>query len=147
MSGWAPKDKQPWAQGEPYTTYNRRALQLRARLMPYLYSITFEAHRTGVPPVRAMNLEFPDEQWEGANDSLAYQFMSGPSFLVAPVFRDESLRDGIALPAGEWVDYADGARHVGPKILDAYPAPLDKLPVFVRAGSIIPMWPPMLFFR
>jgi len=149
MSGWASHDKQPWAHGEPYTSYNRKSLQLRARLMPYLYSLSYEAHLTGLPPVRAMTLEFPDESWAGVNKSysLMYQFMSGPFFLVAPVFKNESTRDAIALPTGKWTDYVTGKSYVGPQVVNGYDAPLDTLPVFVRSGAIIPMWPAMEFFQ
>lgn len=148
MSGWAPHDKQPWAFGEPYTTYNRRSLTLRARLTPYLYSLSWEAHQTGLPPARAMVLEFPEENWPDwvANESLLhYQFMSGPSFLVAPVYRNESFRDGIALPSGEWIDFNSRERYTGPQVVDGYEAPLHVLPVFVRAGAIVPMWPDMQY--
>lgn len=149
MSGWAPSDKQPWVFGNPYTSYNRRALRLRARLTPYLYTLSWEAHMTGVPPARAMVLEFPDEDWpskaDGTPVTLDYQFMSGPFFLVAPVFRNETTRDNITLPSGEWIDYSNGERYVGPQVIDQYPAPLNKVPVFVRAGAIIPMWPLMQY--
>lgn len=49
------------------------------------------------------------------------------------------------LPSGEWIDYETSERYEGPQALDAYPCPLEKLPVFVRAGAIIPMWPVMNF--
>ncbi|CAL1166590.1 unnamed protein product [Cladocopium goreaui] len=141
MSGWAKYDKQPWTFGEPYTSYNRKWLQLKASLTPYLYSLAFQAYLTGEPPVRAMELEFPHEIWSNKS-ALQYQFMSGPSFLVAPVFRNETHRDHILLASGEWIDYSDGfTRYSGPRTLDSYPCPLENLPVFVRAGAIIPMWP------
>jgi len=144
MSGWAKTDKQPWTYGEPYTSHNRKALELRAQLTPYLYSLSFEAHQYGVPPVRAMALEFPEESWEGADpEYLNYQFMSGPSFLVAPIFKPGTVREGIILPSGEWIDYNTGRHFEGPKVLGNYEAALDVLPVFVRAGAIVPMWPLM----
>lgn len=147
MSGWAPKDKQPWTYGEPYTTFNRRALELKAKLTPYLYSLSFEAFLTGVPPIRAMPLEFPLELWPRVNTSfsLMYEFMCGPWFLVAPVFEDASTRSGIALPEGEWVDFTTGERMTGTRVLDDYYAPLNIVPVFVRAGAVVPMWPLMQF--
>jgi len=141
MSGWAKYDKQPWAFGEPYTSYNRKWLQLKASLTPYLYSLAFQAYLTGEPPVRAMELEFPHELWSNKS-ALQYQFMAGPSFLVAPIFRNDTFRDHIILANGEWIDYTDGfTRYHGPRTLNSYPCPLEKLPVFVRAGAIIPMWP------
>ena len=157
MSGWAGNpDKQPWTWGEPYTSINRMYLKLKAALTPYHYSLSREAFDTGVPPVRAMALEFP------ADDALllngtgsAMQFMVGPSLLVAPVYRPlgagGDARDGIYLPAtpGGWVDYWDGAAYGAkddskPTTLDGYASPLEKLPLFVRAGAILPMWPASL---
>eukprot|EP00913_Durusdinium_trenchii_P013045 g12245.t1 len=149
MSGWAPHDKQPWAFGEPYTSYNRKWLQLRARLTPYLYSLSFHAHVTGLPPVRAMELEFPEESqtWTmSTRSSLAYQFMSGPFFLVAPVYENSTTRSDILLPTGEWIDFFDENRRLqGPSIQTMH-CPLQEMPVFVRSGAIIPMWPLLNFF-
>jgi len=146
MSGWAPKNKQPWVFGEPYTTINRKYLKLKMRLMPYLYTMAHEAHTTGVPTVRAMVLEYPEDPMTWSVDT-QYQFMSGPSFLVAPVYQDTDKRNGIYLPEGEWIDYWNGDVYVGPQVLDFYDAPLDTLPVFVKAGAIVPMWPQMLHHR
>jgi alpha-glucosidase (family GH31 glycosyl hydrolase) len=62
---------------------------------------------------------------------------------VAPVYKDEEIRDSIYFPGGKWIDYWDGKAYSGKTWLNGYKAPLDKLPLFVRAGSIIPMYPPM----
>eukprot|EP00913_Durusdinium_trenchii_P009255 g8698.t2 len=93
-----------------------------------------------------MELEFPHEQWSDTS-ARQYQFMSGPFFLVAPVFRNETKRSvPILLPSGEWIDYSDGiTRYQGPATLNAYNCPLDQLPVFVQAGAIVPMWPSLNF--
>lgn len=146
ISGWAPQGKQPWAFGEPYTSYNRKFLNLKMQLTPYLYSYSWEAHQTGVPTARAMVLEFPDDPttWDNTTQ---YQFMSGEWLLVAPMYQPGLLRNGIYLPEGDWIDYWDGTRYQGPMTLDAYPAPLDKMPLFVRAGAIIPMYPEGLYDR
>jgi len=151
MSGWAANpDKQPWTWGEPFTTYNRAALKLKSRLTPYMYSASREAYDTGVPPVRAMLLEFPEDEvlYTPSNGS-SYQFLSGASLLVAPVYELGAVtRDGIYLPKGsQWSDYADGTLYEGGQTIDGYAAPLDKLPIFVRAGAIIPLWPEMNFFN
>jgi alpha-glucosidase (family GH31 glycosyl hydrolase) len=90
--------------------------------------------------VRPLVLEYPDDP-ETLREAVKYQFLCGESFLVAPVYQDEAVRDGIYLPAGTWIDYWTGERHHGPERLHGYPAPLDRLPLFVKAGSIIPMWP------
>jgi len=144
MSGWAPTDKQPWRYGEPYTSYNRASLNLKMQLTPYLYSYTRIANLTGVPPVRALVIEYPDDPvtW---GTTTQYQFLSGEWFLVAPVYEDATSRSGIYLPAGEWFDYNTGSIRTGPTTLNNYPAPLSLIPVFVKAGAIIPMWPVMQY--
>ena len=140
MNGWADTDKQPWCRGEPYTSINRRYLQLRQRLLPYFYTYCALAHRHGVGMVRPLWLEYPDDP-ETLREQAKYQFLAGEAFLVAPVFADETVRDGIHLPAGIWTDYWTGERYRGPVRLHDHPAPLDRLPLFVKGGSIVPMWP------
>lgn len=144
MSGWAPKDKQPYVYGEPYTSINRNYLQLKLRLTPYMYTLCNEACETGVPAVRALVLEYPDDPLAKGTET-QYEFLLGKNFLVAPVYRDESIRDSIYLPEGKWFDYWDGFVYQGNTFLNKYPSPLDKLPLFVKAGSIIPMYQQMGF--
>ncbi|WP_354639161.1 NPCBM/NEW2 domain-containing protein [Kitasatospora camelliae] len=140
MDGWAPSDKQPYRYGEPYTSINRRYLKLKESLLPYMYSYAAEATRTGVGPVRPLALEYPDDP-VAATDAAKYEFLSGESFLVAPVYADTSVRDGIYLPKGTWVDYWTGRTYQGPTTVNGYSAPLDTLPLFVKAGAAVPMWP------
>jgi hypothetical protein len=148
MSGWAGNpDKQPWTYGEPYASINRMYLKIKSRLTPYFYTYSRIAHETGMPPVRAMALQFPEDNSTWTNHTgTAYQFMSGDWLLVAPIYEDAVTRDGIYLPAGTWIDYWNGTEYTGPATLDGYAAPLDKLPIFIRAGAILPLWPDMLFF-
>ncbi|MEE2524443.1 NPCBM/NEW2 domain-containing protein [Pseudarthrobacter sp. J75] len=138
MSGWAQTDKRPWLYGDQATAINRQYLQLRQQLMPFIYTLAREASDTGVSMMRSMALEFPDQQWSyGAEAN--NQFMLGSDFLVAPVFTQTDVRNGIFLPAGQqWVDYWTGKLYQGGQILNGYSAPLDKLPVFVRAGAVVP---------
>ncbi|MFJ8207793.1 TIM-barrel domain-containing protein [Streptomyces sp. NPDC096033] len=149
MSGWGAtnpsagyQDKQPWRFAEPYLSVNRKYLQLKMRLMPYLYTMSRVAHDTGVPSTRAMVLEYPHDPVARGNLTSG-QFMAGDSFLVAPVVSDTSVRDGIYLPAGTWTDYWTGKTYAGPGWLNGYQAPLDTLPLFVKGGAIVPMWPQM----
>ena len=144
MSGWAKYMKQPYIFGEPYTSYNRKYLKLKMRLTPYLYTYSRIAWETGVPTVRGMILEFPDDPVNYGKET-QYQFMSGKWLLVAPIFKDEEKRDSIYLPEGTWIDYWDGTRYDGGQWLMGYEAPLEKLPLFVRSGAIIPMYPSMLY--
>ncbi|WP_260638012.1 NPCBM/NEW2 domain-containing protein [Streptomyces angustmyceticus] len=146
MDGWAPADKQPYRQGEPYTSINRKYLKLKESLLPYMYSYAAEATRTGVGPVRPLALEYPDDP-KAATDAAKYEFLTGRDFLVAPVHRDTDTRDGIYLPKGTWVDYWSGRTYRGPATIDGYSAPLDTLPLFVRAGAAVPMWPGIRSYR
>ncbi|WP_428329411.1 TIM-barrel domain-containing protein [Mucilaginibacter sp.] len=142
MSGWAKKDKQPYVYGEPYTSINRKYLQLKMQLTPYMYTYCEQAHELGVPASRAMVLEYPTDQVTMGKQT-QYQFMNGEWLLVAPVYKSEAKRDSIYLPKGTWYDYWNGKAYTGSTWLNNYPAPLDKLPLFVKAGAIIPMYPKM----
>ncbi|MFC8509260.1 NPCBM/NEW2 domain-containing protein [Streptomyces sp. NPDC057411] len=140
MDGWAAMDKQPYRYGEPYTSINRASLKLHEALLPYIYSGAYQATRTGVGLARPLALEYPDDP-VAASDAAKYEFLSGQDFLVAPVYKDAVERDGIYLPKGTWIDYWNGRVYEGPMTLDDYSAPLDTLPLFVRAGATVPMWP------
>lgn len=146
MSGWAEVNKQPWNYGEPYTAINREFLRLKMRMNPYYYSYCHEAHTTGVPTVRGMVLEFPDDTVTRGTQT-QYQFMSGEWLLVAPVYTKKAwgtVRDSIYFAKGaKWFDYWNGKEYEGGTWLDTYKCALDKLPVFVRGGAIVPLYPQM----
>lgn len=140
MNGWSTRHKRPWRDGEPFTSANRAYFQLRERLLPYQYTYAARAHRTGVGAVRPLVLEYPDDPKTWGEEA-KYQFLSGDAFLLAPVYTETTVRDGIYLPRGSWTDYWSGQVYVGPITLNGYPAPPGRLPLFVKGGSIIPMWP------
>ncbi|WP_432753559.1 NPCBM/NEW2 domain-containing protein [Streptomyces sp. JL2001] len=140
MDGWAANDKQPFRYGEPYTSINRASLKLHEALLPYIYSHAHRATTTGVGLARPLVLEYPDDP-KAAGEAARYEFLSGEDFLVAPVYQDAVERDGIYLPKGTWIDYWSGRTYEGPVTVDDYSAPLDTLPLFVRAGATVPMWP------
>jgi len=150
MSGWASdnkngiRDKQPWLFGEPFTSINRKYLMLKQRMTPYMYTLCHEASQTGIPAVRGLVLEYPNDPvtW---GDAVKYEFLLGKDLLVAPVYKPEDKRDSIYLPEGKWFDFWDGKAYDGKTTLMNYPAPLDKLPLFVRAGAIIPMDQQMMY--
>lgn len=149
MSGWGNtnpstgyQDKQPWRWSDPYLSANRKALQTKMRLMPYFYTMSQVASTTGVPSTRALVLEYPNDPVAQGNTTSG-EFMAGDSFLVAPVTDSTTTRDGIYLPAGNWTDYWTGKAYQGPTTLNGYAAPLDRTPVFVKGGGIVPMWPQM----
>ncbi len=146
MDGWGSNPKYPQALGEPATSINRWYLKLKSRLMPYAYTIAHEAI-DGKPMIRAMLLEEDNAYTRGV--ATQYQFMYGPSLLVAPIYQEthadeqgNDIRNGIYLPQGEWVDFFNGQIYKGGRILNDFEAPLWKLPVFVRRGAIIPTHKP-----
>jgi alpha-D-xyloside xylohydrolase len=145
MHGDSPRE--PWLFGSEALAIVRKFAALRYRLFPYIQSAALEARDTGLPVLRALPLVFPDDPSVAAWD---HEYMFGPSFLVAPVIRRmEELEHGegrrsrpprmpVYLPPGEWIDYWTGRRHRGPAVIDRAVA-LDIMPLFVRAGAIIPM--------
>jgi alpha-glucosidase (family GH31 glycosyl hydrolase) len=144
MSGWAPSDKHPWNYGTNVMNISRKYLKLKMRLTPYMYTYCNEAYEHGTPAVRAMVLEYPDDP-VALGKTTQYQFMSGEWMLVAPVYKSFYHRDSIYFPAGKFIDYWDGTVFEGPQFLNDYPAQLDKCPVFIKAGAIIPMYAEMLY--
>lgn len=143
MDGWGSNPKYPQALGEPATSINRTYLKLKSELMPYTYSIAAEAV-SGKPMIRAMFLDYPNDYTLGT--ATQYQFLYGPSFLVAPIYKETAVdkdgndvRHGIYLPEGKWVDYFNGDIYTGGRIVNDFAAPLWKLPVFVKADAIIPV--------
>ena len=131
--------QEPWAFGEPYTSYIRALLELRQCLLPYLYTLFEEAHRTGAPILRPLLFEWPDDAATYATDD---EFLLGPALLVAPIARPGTEHRHVYLPAGTWVHYWSGTRHVGPAHLLAH-APLGQPAIYVRANTPLPLWPPL----
>lgn len=147
MNGWSHMNKGPWSYPEPYLSLNRKALLHKNRIVPYVYAYMRNAWDTGAPIVRPLVYNFPNDRTTWGEET-KYQFMLGDDFLVAPVYNSMKLNRGwkknVYLPAGQWIDYRDGRRVQGPTTLPAVPITLEEIPVFVRAGAIIPMYPEML---
>ncbi|WP_127532939.1 glycoside hydrolase family 31 protein [Paenibacillus kobensis] len=125
--------QEPWAFGEAVEDICRTYISLRYRLMPTIYSLFREAHETGIPLVRPLVLEYPnDPNVSNLND----QFMLGTDILAAPVTKPGVLCRSVYLPEGEWFDYWTGERLEGGRYVLA-DAPLETMPLYVRAGSVI----------
>lgn len=116
----------------------RNILHLRYQLLPYLYTFAYEDYRTGYPILRPMILAFPDDKQTWFNRE-QYQYMFGDSFLVAPVWADLNSME-IYLPKGDdWIDYWTKKVYHGGQTIVYDTTDVERLPLFVRAGSIIPM--------
>ena len=157
MDGWGSYAKGPYVHGDPYTGVSRMYLKMKAMLMPYIYTNAYAAANMetgnddkGLPMIRAMFLEYPDEAYAYTEAGSQYQYMWGENLLVAPVYQDtqadpmgNDVRNGIYLPGGDdqiWIDYFTGTQYRGGQVLNGYDAPLWKLPLFVKNGAIIPMY-------
>ena len=131
--------REPWAFSGDALAIVRKYIQLRYQLYPYLCGVAEQSCNSGMPVIRALPLEFPNDRNAFGND---LEFMLGPWLLVAPVY-DEGMERSVHLPEGRWADYWSGTvYHGGIHIIRK--APLDVLPLFVRAGAIIPMMKPAM---
>lgn len=113
-------------------------LRLRYRLMPYIYTVAADAHLRPGAIMRGLVMDFPqDARAREVND----QYLFGRAFLVAPVHEHLARSRSVWLPQGaDWYDFNSGARHAGGQAITAE-APLNRMPLFVRAGSIVPTGP------
>jgi alpha-D-xyloside xylohydrolase len=110
---------------------------LRYRLLPYIYSLAWKVTSESYTPMRPLVMDFRDDV---NAQNVGDQFMYGPAFLVNPVTEQGATGRSLYLPQAEWYDFWTGATTEGGKFADV-PAPLDRMPLYVRAGSIIPMGP------
>ncbi|HTU35473.1 MAG TPA: glycoside hydrolase family 31 protein [Candidatus Acidoferrum sp.] len=111
--------------------------RLRYRLMPYIYSLAWMVTNGGYTPMRPLVMDFRDDvRAQNTGD----QFMYGPAIMVNPVTQKGATSREVYLPVGKWYDFWTGHAIEGASTIDAA-APLDRIPLFVRAGSILPMGP------
>ena len=127
-------DNEPWSFGPMAESIIKKYIRLRYRLMPYIYSLARETSSEGLAIMRAMLIEYPDDTEAVKRE---YQFMFGSSILVAPVVEKGAREKAVYLPKGTWYGFWDEKIYKGPvEVIDF--APLDKIPLFVKEGSIIP---------
>ncbi len=136
MHGDGPRE--PWAFGHEAERIVKACAEFRFRLFPYIYSAAHEAALTGAPVIRALPFAFPDDPLSAAAAAPAdLEYMFGPSLLVAPVYERGGSRT-VYLPPGNWIDYRTRKKFKGPVTL-RMSVPIETIPLFVRAGAIIPM--------
>jgi alpha-D-xyloside xylohydrolase len=119
------------------TDYDR----LRYRLLPYIYSVAWKVTNEGYTPMRALAMDFPgDTRARNIGD----QFLFGPAILVNPVTEPGATSRHLYLPSAKWYDFWTGSAVAGGVAVDA-DAPLARMPLYVRAGSIVPMGPELQY--
>ncbi|WP_187263757.1 glycoside hydrolase family 31 protein [Pontibacter beigongshangensis] len=135
---------EPWRFGKEAERISKKAIELKYRLFPYIYTYAREAHDTGVPLMRALLLEYPNDPETFKTDG---QYLFGRELLVAPVVEKGATSKRVYLPEGEWIDFNDGkTSYKGSRWID-YEAPLEVTPLFVKRGAIIPMMPVMQYIH
>lgn len=125
----------PYMFGGVVTDSVAHYVRLRYRLLPYIYSYAYKTHITGEPIMRPLIFEYPHDK--NVYD-LKDEFLFGSELLAAPVHEEEQCRRQVYLPEGKWYDYDYGYEYEGGRSYDIY-APQNRIPVFVKAGAIIPM--------
>jgi len=130
-------DQEPWVHGPEHEAIRRKYIELRYTLMPYLYSGIEESTRTGLPLMRPVFLEYPQaSEFYGDNRD----FLFGKDFFVAPVTTEMVDAEEISLPPGDWYDFWTNTKWSSKEKFALHPR-LDEMPLYVRAGAIVPMQP------
>jgi len=139
-------ERRPWAYPEPYSAALRSAFQLRYALQPYLYTEGHRTYENGVAFVHPLYYDWPeaDEAYTSQNE-----YMFGDQIMVAPVVTPSDKTSGLAtesiwLPKGEWIEWPTGTHFTGPIKVDRSFS-INQVPIYLKAGSIVPMQPPMLY--
>lgn len=133
--------QEAWVFGPEVESIYREYVQLRYQLLPYLYTLFWDAAQRGTPVLRPLLFHFPD-------DPVTYhihdQVLLGEFIMAAPVYQPQRTCRVVYFPAGEWFDWWTGERITGETWAMAQ-APLERMPLYVRAGAIIPSGPVMAY--
>ena len=129
-----------WSYGKQAEPILSKYLKLRYEFLPYIYSLAYKTYTTGAPYMRALFMDFPDDPKVA---DLRDEYMFGPAVLVAPVIQQGATTRSVYLPAGaDWYNYWTNQRLHGGQTIEV-DAPIDILPLFIRAGSILPVGEPI----
>jgi alpha-glucosidase len=134
-------EREPWSFGEPFTSINRKFIELRYQLMPYIYSVFWEHHRYGFPILRPLAML---EQEHISNHYRQDEFTFGDKILVCPVLEQGAVSRLVYLPKGQWYNFWTHELLNGEQEYSVQAA-LEDMPLFIRAGSVIPEYPVMQY--
>lgn len=134
-------DKEPWVFDETYTNIVRRFIEFRYELLPYIYTTFWKYSYKGIPMIRPLNLIAPEDPETTFREE---EFMLGDHLLVVPVSEEGAKSRKLYLPRGIWYNYWTDEKIDGGQEVDVS-APLDQIPLFVKAGAIIPRQPVMQY--
>jgi alpha-glucosidase len=138
VHGSLDEHRQPWVFGEQAEADAKAAIELRYRLIPYMYSYEWQTHETGIGIVRPIFWDFPEA--DGRVADITDEWMFGDELLAAPVLGEGQARRNIYLPPGQWFDYFRGQRYEGGQsiVYPVNPQTWSDIPLFIRAGAIVP---------
>jgi hypothetical protein len=135
---WGQNARLPWEYDAATQAVGDQFLQLREELVPYLYTLADQAHGSGLPMTQALYLDYPGQAGAYTNPD---EYLLGPDVLVDPVTQPgASVATQVWFPPGTWEDYFTGATFTGPSTATIN-TPTSRMPVFVKAGGIIPLQP------
>ncbi|NRB50159.1 MAG: DUF4968 domain-containing protein [Saprospiraceae bacterium] len=134
-------DQEPWAFGEETESLAKAAIELRYKLLPYIYTAFYQHVHDGLPLLRS--LAFVDQS-DPNTHKRENEFMFGDQLLISPVVKEKARSVSTYLPAGQWYDYFTGRSYSGKKRY-SISTKLDRIPIFVRAGAVIPHFPVMQY--
>lgn len=132
---------EPYEYGPAVEATAKKYLKLRYRLLPYIYSIAHEAATTGMPMLRPLVLEYQNDPGSATAKT---EFLFGGDLLVAPVIWAGATARPVYFPPGRWIGYDEGFETEGGASVNVA-APRDRIPLFVRAGAILPTAPDMMY--
>lgn len=130
-------DQEPWVFGEPYTSQARQAIEFRYKLLPYLYTATYQHVQTGRPILRS--LSFVD-QIDAVAQRRENEFLLGDHLLVSPVTREGAKRQRTYLPKGNWCDFYTGKALIGQRFVQQA-VDENSIPLYVKAGAVVAQYP------
>jgi alpha-glucosidase len=134
-------DQEPWSFGEKYTDLFREAVELRYKLLPYIYTSFYHYHKYGRPMIRP--IVFHDQE-DTQNHNRDHEFLCGPDMLVVPVLSESAVSRNVYLPKGDWYSFWDGTLYPG-KTEIVHKFNIHNFPFFVKAGAVIPLYPVMQY--
>ncbi|WP_407430336.1 glycoside hydrolase family 31 protein [Arcticibacter sp.] len=135
------REREPWSYGEEFEAINRKFIELRYKLMPYIYSTFWEHHKYGFPILRPVVMLEQDKMENRAREE---EFTFGDKILISPILHPGQTSKTVYLPEGKWYNYWTYETYEGGAEHTAHAA-LDSMPIFVKAGSVIPEWPVMQY--
>ncbi len=126
---------EPWGYGSEAEAISKKYIELRYQLLPYIYTMAYRNHQTGLPLARPLFFDYPDD----ANlSNISSSYLWGSSLLVSPVVQAGQTSKNIYLPNDEWIDFWSDVSVRGGQTITTQ-TPLEKMPIYVKAGSILPM--------